>query len=95
MDLVVLPKIIMPPVKGAPMNKLLHILTDPECYRENFDYLDKLRLTCPYCGNLSKSHGYYTRYYRHERIKIKRYYCKNCDKTWSLLPLFLLASHQV
>jgi len=81
----------MPPEKGATMNtKLINILIDPQCYRENFDYLNNLRLPCPFCGSLSRSHATFTRYYRQKKIKIKRYYCKECDKTWSLLPLFCL-----
>ena len=69
--------------------KALSILSKFENYESGLTKIS-FRCYCPYCGGISKSHGYYTRYYKDRRIKIKRFYCKECKRTWSLQPAFCL-----
>ena len=61
----------------------------------NFPQLSK----CPYCGDHLIKHGFYTRYIitnfdNTYLIYIRRYKCKHCNHTVSILPSFLLPNFQ-
>ena len=50
---------------------------------------------CPRCGKKTTiyRHGTYKRYRTpslHERIAVPRFYCLECRRTWSILPILLL-----
>lgn len=49
------------------------------------------RQKCPHCQRLDKViwYGFYSRWCQQLTIVIKRYFCKCCSKTFSLLPSFL------
>lgn len=46
---------------------------------------------CPHCHRRNEviRYGYYSRWCWQLTMVIKRYFCKHCSKTFSLLPLFL------
>lgn len=46
---------------------------------------------CPHCQKTKKviQYGFYRRWCQQIEILIKRYFCKDCGKTFSLLPSFL------
>jgi hypothetical protein len=56
---------------------------------------------CKMCGHYKKiiHYGFYSRHYINchlginEKIYVKRYYCKNCEKTISLLPEFCIKKY--
>lgn len=61
----------------------------------NFPQLSK----CPHCGDHLIKHGFYTRYIitnfgNTYLIFIRRYKCKHCNHTISILPSFLLPHFQ-
>ena len=66
-------------------------------YRDHFDQIDIPRpRTCPHCGAVDSfiGHGYYWRQplarWEDYLIRIRRWLCKTCRHTVSILPSFLL-----
>ena len=64
-------------------------------HNNNFPQLSK----CPFCGDHLIKHGFYTRYIITKFdntyiIFIRRYKCKHCNRTVSILPSFLLPGFQ-
>jgi hypothetical protein len=68
----------------------------PELYQaqgKGYDFPDMTTELCPQCkSEYLKKHGFYERYLItigfEGEIIIRRYYCRNCHKTVSLLPSF-------
>jgi len=68
----------------------------PELYQiqgKSYDFPDMTNKLCPHCkGDYLKKHGFYKRYLVtiafEGEIIIRRHYCKECERTVSLLPSF-------
>lgn len=80
------------------MQIVMHFALDVETYRDGFDRLVIPRpQQCPHCQGVEtlRSHGTYPRKaLGQERLpyglRIQRWYCRQCGKTVSVLPSFLL-----
>lgn len=78
----------------------MSILADYGCNEQEYIAREKHKDSvcpegCPWCGGQSCliGHGYYPRKAKDEqrayRIRVKRWLCKNCHRTVSMLPNFL------
>jgi transposase-like protein len=83
----------------------MSILADFGCNEQEYIDQDKYKdcaspEECPWCGgqNCLIGHGTYQRKAIDEQrvyvIRVKRWYCKNCHRTLSILPNFLLPYRQ-
>jgi hypothetical protein len=75
---------------------MYHAACDPALYQaqgKSHDFPDLMYDLCPQCkGDYLRKHGFYSRYLItlnfEGEIIIRRYYCRECKRTVSLLPSF-------
>jgi hypothetical protein len=82
------------------MQQVITLLSSPEQYAEKgLERTVSRPAMCPYCGNWAalEAHGYYQRWVsafeavgRLVRIRVRRFFCRRCERTVSLLPSFAL-----
>ena len=83
----------------------MSILADFGCNEQVYIDQDKYKecacpVECPWCGgqNCLTGHGSYQRKAKDEQrvywIRVKRWFCKNCHRTLSILPNFLFPYRQ-
>lgn len=70
------------------------VLSDIKLYFENFPVLKNIERACPNCSGYLIGHGTYRRYHQDwsltEKVPVQRMKCKECFRTFSIPPLFLL-----
>lgn len=82
------------------MQQVITLLSSPEQYAEKgLERTVSRPAMCPYCTNGAalEAHGYYQRWVsafepvgRLVRIRVRRFFCRRCERTVSLLPSFAL-----
>lgn len=71
-----------------------HIVKLVNTYQKKYQWLNERRaFFCPYCNKKMHRHGYYSRMINilgvlETLIYVQRYYCPECRKTCSRLPIF-------